>query len=558
MFAELHQTEIDGVRCFWVDSGRPTLSAQLTFRQGMADETLAENGWLHLLEHLCLHGRGGGALQVNGSVSALTTEFSAHGPVEQVVLHLGGVARWLAAPDLRDLERERDVLRAESRLRAGAAPRAFVWRYGAAGPGLVGYDDPGLGRATSAALAARAARVYTRGNAVLALDGPPPAGLSLALPDGQLQPAPVAVAVDSGVAAYVEESGLVLSGVVTRSEHATVVPDIVRRALRQRFREQAGGAYAPWSGYERVDARHAVVTAGSDISPSLYPELAARVLDLVGRFAGEPVPAEWLAEVVAERLQAYQDPHNVALPAWRAASTTILGDPPEDLAQLVENTRRLAPDAVQSDLVDFCDSLLLGVPGETAWHDEVPMLTFPTTQGKPAGKGWRHREWPAKDTTLRVDASRLSVTEGGTTRELAVSDLAGLYCYPDGARQLVGRDGWALGVDPSQWRNGRTAVAALDAAVPAALHLPQLARHGYRPFQPTPWPRRWGRYLWQSVTGRWILTVLVAAGIIISPFVVNPLLGTTGTDAAWGGGDVIALMVIFTIGSFFLPRPTRR
>ena len=90
----LHQTNVDGVQCFWVDSGRPTLSAGLMFRCGIADEPLQESGWLHMLEHLALHDRGGGALHVNGSVTPLLTMFESHGPADQVVDHLTGVTRW--------------------------------------------------------------------------------------------------------------------------------------------------------------------------------------------------------------------------------------------------------------------------------------------------------------------------------------------------------------------------------------------------------------------------------------------------------------------------------
>ncbi|MBO0845303.1 MAG: hypothetical protein J2P22_07820 [Nocardioides sp.] len=42
--ADVHQTRVDGVRCFWVDSGRPTLSALLLFRFGIADEPIVEAG----------------------------------------------------------------------------------------------------------------------------------------------------------------------------------------------------------------------------------------------------------------------------------------------------------------------------------------------------------------------------------------------------------------------------------------------------------------------------------------------------------------------------------
>ena len=73
----MQQTTIDGVACFWVDTGRPTLTARLLFRAGSADEPLHESGWLHLLEHAVLHGRGGGTLHVNGFVSPLITAFDA-------------------------------------------------------------------------------------------------------------------------------------------------------------------------------------------------------------------------------------------------------------------------------------------------------------------------------------------------------------------------------------------------------------------------------------------------------------------------------------------------
>lgn len=44
MMGVVHETAIDDVRTFWVDSGRPTLAATLMFRVGLADETLATSG----------------------------------------------------------------------------------------------------------------------------------------------------------------------------------------------------------------------------------------------------------------------------------------------------------------------------------------------------------------------------------------------------------------------------------------------------------------------------------------------------------------------------------
>ncbi len=556
MPVELHETEIDGVRCFWVDAGRPTLSAQLAFRQGMADETLNESGWLHLLEHLCLHGRGGGALHVNGAVSVLTTEFSAHGPTGLVAEHLRDVTDWLASPDLRDLGRERDVLRAEARLRGGPGSRAFGWRYGARGPGLACYDDPGLGRATGEALSARAARVFTTGNAVLALDGPPPAGLRLHLPSGPILPASDAVPYDNGMAAYVDEGGLVLSGVVPRSGEATVVPVIVQRALKQRLRDQAGGAYAPWADYHRVDSNRALVLAGSDISPTLHPRLAGIALDLVARFASEPVPQEWLEEIIAERLQAYADPHMVAMVAWRAASMWLVGDEPETHAEMVEKTRRLDPQAIRADLVAFSDSLLLGIPGETLWHDQLPMLKFPMTTSSWGGRSWRHRDWPANNAVLTVDASRVAIARGETSQAVALGSIAGLYCYPDGARQLITLDGWGLGVEPDRWRGGHMAIQILDASVPAELHLPQPARDDRQPFRPAAWPVRWWRFLVSKPMIRYTSFAAVLGGLMLAAAVINFLPVTSGSDVLRNVRDALLIgVVVFVVAAVVGYRP---
>src|SRR6187549_1835372 len=125
---ELHETEVDGVRCFWVETSRPTLTAVLVFRFGIVDEPITESGFQHVLEHLALRGRGGGALHVNGQITLLETAFDAHGPAELVSAHFAEVTSWLSAPTFEDLARERGVLRAETDVRGGGpVQRALGW-----------------------------------------------------------------------------------------------------------------------------------------------------------------------------------------------------------------------------------------------------------------------------------------------------------------------------------------------------------------------------------------------------------------------------------------------
>ena len=428
--SSLHETEIDGVRCFWADAHRPTLTARLVFRQGMADEVLSESGWLHLLEHLCLHGRGGGVLDVNGSVSILETQFDAHGPSGVAAQHLREVCAWLARPDLGGLDRERGVLRAEARLRQSALARALNWRYGAQGPGLVAYDEPGLVVATPELLAERAARVFTAENAVLALNGPPPVGLQLPLGRGEFLPPRPASPCEHGLGAYVDEAGLVMSGVVERSHAATWVPEIVQRALKQTLRDELGAAYSPSATYERVDSAHAVIVAGSDVLPDILPHLADRVLDLVGRMTSEPVPAQWIDQMRAARLQALADPDTAGGQAWRAASAALVGDPPEGLAELAEKTRSVDGEEIRHELTRFCNSLLLGLPGGSAWSDQLPTLRFPTSQQTASGAAFRSADWPANRSTLHIAADRIVISEPENLLEATIPELVGMYSFP--------------------------------------------------------------------------------------------------------------------------------
>lgn len=511
--SSLHETEVDGVRCFWTDAQRPTLTARLMFRQGMADEVLSESGWLHLLEHLCLHGRGGGVLDVNGSVSILETQFDAHGPSGVVAEHLGGVCAWLARPDFGELNRERGVLRAEARLRGSAVTRALNWRYGAQGPGLVAYDEPGLALATAEALAERVARVFTAGNAVLALNGPPPAGLHLPLRPGRFLPPRPAAPCENDVGMYVDEAGLVLSGVVERSHAATWVPEIIQRALKQRLRDELGAAYSPSATYERVDSSHAVVVAGSDVLPEALPHLADRVLDLVGQMASEPVPAQWIDQMRAARLQSLADPDIAGAQAWRAAYAVLVGDPAEDLSDLVEKTHTVDGDQIRHELTTFCDSLLLGLPGESAWRDQLPPLRFPSSQLTPGGAAFRSAEWPANRSILHLAADRISISDGERVIEAPIAELAGMYSFPDGGRHLVRQDGWSLRIEPQGWQRSAVIAGAVDAAVPSHLHLPQSARE-VPVNKRTPWLVRWWTYL-SSRSKLWPLGIVLLIMVTI-------------------------------------------
>jgi hypothetical protein len=491
--AELHETLVDGVRCFWVETGRPTLASLLLFRYGLADESIVESGWQHLLEHLALHGRGGGAISVNGQVSVLETAFQVHGPPAEVAGLLGDLTSWLAAPELGALDHEAKVLRAEASMRGvPAAASALSMRYGAQGPGLIGYREPGLGRATASGLTARAARVFTRENAVLVLDGPPPVDLRLSLPPGELLPCREAVPCDDNLpAAYLSEAGLTVSGIVSRSSGMFVAHDLLREAMSEQFRMKDAAAYAPWVTYERVDNDQAVIVAGSDIHPDALSSAAKKTLVLVDRLRRDLADPGAFSRLQDARIQALRDPYARVGVAARAAHEVLYGRPPVQMEQMVEEIASLDLVRIREQWEAFHATMLLGVPPGSAWEGQLPVLEFPRTS--PSRRGKRHRSvnWPADRSRLVIDDTAVEISVKDEARRVPLEQVAALFTYDDGLRHVVRRDGYSLMIDPRVWRGGSSAVARLDAAVPEDLHLPHPMPQGGTVPQRLSVGRRW-------------------------------------------------------------------
>jgi hypothetical protein len=479
------ETEVDGVLCFYVDMGRPASAAHLLFRQGSADESLPESGWLHLLEHLALLDRETLTRPIEGRLSLLLTHFAAFGEPETLSERLGALSRWLGEPDLRLLARERGVLQSRAHGPRGGLVSSLTWRYGATGPGVASYAEVGSVRATEQLLAERARRVFTASNAVLVLDGPPPQGLNLALPAGEYVPAPPAVPLDRSVpAAYPDESGLTLSGVVSRTHEAGFLPDILERALHDGLRHHSGGAYGLWSGMTEVDNQHAVVAAGSEVVAEMLPSLARAALEVTQRLSDEGVPRGWVHEAVQARLRVLESPAAMVETALEAAYAVLRDQVPLSYDQLLGQLRETDPSRVDQAARELHSSLLVGLPEAAPLGRTLPAVTF--AQARPSGTGQSpgqgpgrkhsHVNWPADLTTFSVDDQVAERVTGTMRRAVRLSDVVALLAWRDGARHLIGADGQLLELDPREWTRGKDLTKAVDAAVPQDRHVPMSDR----------------------------------------------------------------------------------
>ena len=475
---EVRRGDVGGVPAFWVDSGRPTLTAALVFRHGMVDESLPTTGWTHLLEHLALHGQGGGSLHVNGSVSLLHTRFDAYGPVDRVAAALSAVSRWLADPDFAELAREQSVLRAEATFRGrGEVNQALLQRYGARGPGLSAYAEPGLSRANPESLRDLAQRVFVAQNCALFLDGPPPAALTLGLSSGRAHPTPAALPCgDTLPAGYLIGAGITLSGVVRRSVAATFLPHVLREVLTAEFRERDGGAYAPWAHYEPVDADAAVVVCGSDANDQLLRTIASTGMAQVERVSRGEFADDLVGNIREQLVQAATDPFSLPTLAYRAATDHLCGRPPLTLEQSVAEIESVTTEDVIAEAEHLRDSLLVGIAGQATWKRDVPMLCMPSGGQRVQGRARRSRNFPANREALRVGVEGVQVGTPREYRTVRHEEVVGMFAYPDGGREVIADDGWSIRVEPTMWAGGQEAIRRLDEVVPASLHIPMLDR----------------------------------------------------------------------------------
>lgn len=538
----VHETEIDGVLCFWVETGRPTLSARMIFRQGTADEPLHESGWLRLLEHLCTHDRSSRAIRLDGSVSTLLTSFDLEGSRDAVVGELARLSHWLGEPDFSQLAREVGALRARAESANGSFPRALTQRYGAVGPGVAGFAEAGTLRAGPEALAERSRRVFNRANAILVLDGPPPASLTLPLPAGEFLAATPAPIVSSPPAAYVENAGLVMTGTVRPTLAATFLPELLDRATFEELRRRAGGGYAPWSAHERMDERHAVVACGSELVPELLPHIAEAGLELARRLAHQGVPDGWLSELVDARLQELKGPggaYDVALQAARAA---LHGDLPKSHEELVEALHAVDTSRVQTAAEEFASSLLLGVPESATFDVDLPMPSFPEVRPADAGRRHRHVNWPAETATFSADLHSIQCAEGDLARLVPVDQVVALFAWRDGTRHVVGRDGWSLRMEPRQWHQGSRLTVHLDRTIPEHLRLTMPDR--VDTFRRMTWAGRWsaaGARFAGSTAG---LVVVLAFCVVVGLLGLTLGHGLTGAFFLLIAAGVAALLLV--------------
>lgn len=480
----VHVDEVDGVPTIWGDLPGP-FHAHLVFGVGQAHETLPLHGVTHLVEHLVLSGSSEAPHSYNGATGTILTSFIAAGDLDRVSDHLRAVAANLADLPTERLEHERQVLRAEAAQRSGSPADALsLWRWGPVGFGLTAYEEMALRWAQPWQVREWSSR-FARDNAVLWLSKAPPAGLRLPLRPAAAPVTPPPLLSASAPVPGVfplEQRGVSFSVVAPRTPAAPTALFLLQHRLEQRLRHELGLVYGVTVGSDVLsgEVRHWMFRV--DCLPESNEAVQREVCALLRGAAELPTAAEW-ERVNGQRELSRQVPVEARLPALleAAAERAVLGMSPLDWDEWEEQTQSCPPEQAAEFLQEALGTLLLGVPDPTQVPAElgapVPVFSTGRVDGEVLQPTAQQRDSRVRCGIVGREGATL-VLDGGKSITVRSEAVAGVLCYDDGARHLLGTDGFHVWLAPEEWQAPGAAMIALDRSLHPEVRIPAGPREG--------------------------------------------------------------------------------
>lgn len=462
---------------FYAETPPPFVVSAL-FRVGRADESATTSGKTHLVEHLALPAQSRRRIDFNGTVDNIITSFWASGGEDEARAFVEATARSLAALPIDRLETERQILLAEEATQGPNLTRlAFALRYGPIGQGLTGYDEYGLRRVTREDVLEWSAERFTRGNAAIWLTGPEPGALDLELPDGARHLSPAASTISEVRDALPSiyrggpQGAVAFSFESDRSMAFRIGLNVLTHRIQDRLRFELGLAYNVETIFVPMTAERVHVVIVSDATDDNVRRVTAEALRTIDELAADGPSDEELDDELFQARRYSANASELQSQLFYAAAQHLLGAPDETAASLLAAQERLTSENVARSLEEARTTLLVIVPDspvELPGLNEYPNSSATVVEGRrfrPPGLRLRSGSLPE----LVVGAEGASVSVGDFRTAARFDECVALLRHPDGTRTLLSEDGFFVVVDPSSWRKGSEAVAAVEAAVPAEL-----------------------------------------------------------------------------------------
>ena len=541
MTPEIQRELVDGVTVLRVGSSSGWHSASLVFRVGRFDETLPTSGITHLVEHLSFSGPDWPAYQFNAAVSGrFTTFFMESSASADVADFVATVCRGLAEDLSGRLEQEKRVLLTEAASRGGAGALGYcmIERYGAAGPGLLGYEEFGLRKLTWEQIATWRSHWFIAENAVLCIHGEIPANLRIDLPRGQIPKMaallPIAVQLPAFTATG-RPGGVGMSLVGGQSPAIPVALDILERRLISELRHNRGLSYSVEGGTEHLDAhlKHAWLVA--DVLPEQTDMAADVMLGTFENLADSGCTPEELAGSNRRAHDAYQSPAAPLHVMHRQAEQILFQQPPRDPSDSLREIGEVTCGDVASAARGLHDQMIVATPHLIpAVQDRMPPLPIWSAMAVEDGVSYRMRGSAA---TLTIgDEGVMLTAEPGKFAAVHSNQVAVLVKWSDAKLTLIGTDGFNVLLDPDDWDGAGDALRMVenrtDPDLVVTIDAP--GPPGWRPAPADPRQPRW------SVQARVIFQALWLF------LVVGSLVLTNGYTTA--GVTIIALAILGILG----------
>lgn len=440
---------VDGVPVFLAPRAG-LVTGGLIFRVGTADEQLPFAGITHVVEHLALYRLNLTEGHHNGQTDDTFTLFHVTGTVEEVVAFLNGVCASLRDLPVERLATELEIVRTEAARREGGPAEAMrVWRFGPQGFGLRSYDELGTWRLDADAVRAWAAERFTRENVVAfvtAQTAPP--GLDLTLPTGRRIPPPEPEHVLPALPAYFRgaRGNVVLDAVVPRSTASSLFGRLASRVLFRELRQEGGLSYVASARVWPLTPDAVCVTLWADALEEKQDAVVGGMVDALAALRAGSIDPE---DVEAVRTDALRD---LEVPELGAAMlTTVALDHLHGVVTTPPAVRRQRLEAVTAaDLAEVArqvwDGALLQVPaGDASWAGfaEAP----PWSAAAVEGPSFPRVDDP--DVRLVLGAHGVSVVTPRGAVTVVFDECVAMTAWPDGARELVGRDGFRIRIEPT-------------------------------------------------------------------------------------------------------------
>jgi len=468
MLPSIERASVSGVPVLRAASPSGTNSAALTFRVGRFDEALPASGITHLVEHLALAATPPQRYQFNAEVSGLFTTFAMQSEDNlDVPRFVAAVCLGLTAAHQGRLEQEKRVLRTAALHRGGASLVATCLRerYGATGPGLLGYEEFGLHRLGWAEIEAWRSAWFTAANAVLCIVGELPAGLEVDLPAGQPRAAPSLspLALDLPGSIVADAGGVGMSMTLPSMPSGPVTLDILERRLIRILRYDRGLTYRVGCIGQplTVGLDHAWVAA--DALPDQIPMVAETMLATLEAIRDTGPADEELQDYAHRFRDSLQSAdRGAALAVTGGAQRVLTHQPDQNSEQLLAQVAGVEPADVRQMASDLLSTAILAIPRPipaiAARMKQLPKWSAATITGT---------EFRARSgARLTVgEAGVMLLVQPGDRVTVAAGEAAGLLRWNDGKRALIGRDGFVVGFDPAHWTDADLIRRSLESVI---------------------------------------------------------------------------------------------